>query len=723
MSVDPFAPLNGAVAAKPRKDVARMIVLPVPADAPPPPTSHPKLGKPTARWHYRDAAGAMLGFVSRFDADDGKQFRPLTLWRAEATGALTWRWESWPAPRPLYGLTALAERPTAPVIVAEGEKACDAAARLLPDHVSVASPNGSKSADHADWSPLRGRTVVLWPDADAAGLAYAAAVTKSLQAAGALSVAVISPPEGAAVGWDAADAEAEGWTADRVEDLVNNAKPSSVAGAKSDAEADGRKSKQQREQVMKAADCELWHDADENAYASIPMNGHLEHWPVKSAQFKRWLTGIAYRETGELIGGQKLEDFVRYFEWRAIQEGPEHRAFVRVGRAGNAIYLDLADDDWRAVEVTANGWQIIAVPPVKFIRSNGMRPLPEPEAGSGVETLRRFINVRTEDEFRLVVGFMVMALRDRGPYPILIVNGEQGTGKSVVCRMIRSIIDPNAAPIRAAPKDERDMILSAINSWALVFDNMSAVPHWFSDGLCRLASGTGFATRMLHTDRDESIFEAQRPIVLNGIPMLTDRADLADRAVTIHLSVIPPEDRLPEDELWHDFDEQRPYIIGALLDGVSAGLRNLATVRLPAHTRMADFQKWVSAAEPGLAGDGWEVGQFGEAYERNRSSVADSAFEADPVAVAVREFLAAEKCDRWEGTPTELLAALNNRAPDAVRRSRAWPATAQSLGNRIERAAPLLRSHGFIIERRHSEKRTITIVPPSLGGPSDLVPF
>jgi putative DNA primase/helicase len=140
-----------------------------------------------------------------------------------------------------------------------------------------------------------------------------------------------------------------------------------------------------------------------------------------------------------------------------------------------------------------------------------MRSLPEPEGGSSIEELRRFVNVRSDDDFTLVVAWLVMALRPRGPYPTPVANGEQGSGKSVFCRMLlRSLVDPSAAPIRAIAKDDRDLIVSAINSWVLAFDNLSTILGWLSDALCRLATGGGFATRMLHTDHEEMIFEGAR---------------------------------------------------------------------------------------------------------------------------------------------------------------------------------------------------------------------
>jgi len=292
---------------------------------------------------------------------------------------------------------------------------------------------------------------------------------------------------------------------------------------------------------------------------------------------------------------------------------------------------------------------------------------------------------------------------------VLVINGEHGAGKSFFSRMVRSLIDPNAAPIRAVPKDDRDLIVSADNSWALVFDNLSSVPAWFADALCRLATGSGFATRMLHTDREEIIFAASRPIVLNGIPSLTDRADLADRAVTIHLATIADDARAPEDELIAAFEAKRPAILGALLDAVSAALRNLHKVKIDL-PRMADFVKWITAAEPGL---GWEAGQFLAAYRENRRDVIESSFEADSVAVAIKDYVGADCPDGWTGTATQLLAVLTARVSEGVRKSKLWPLSAQGLGNRIDRVAPLLRNKGFVVERWHSGQRHIIIKPPA----------
>jgi putative DNA primase/helicase len=336
--------------------------------------------------------------------------------------------------------------------------------------------------------------------------------------------------------------------------------------------------------------------------------------------------------------------------------------------------------------------------------------MPEPEAGGMIEELLRFINV-PEDQYMLIVGWLVSTLRPKGPFPILVANGEQGSGKSMACRMLRALVDPSAAAIRSVPKDDHNLIVSASNSHILGFDNLSEVPAWLADALCRLSTGGGYATRMLHTDRDEMIFEGQRPIMLNGIPLLTNRADLADRSITIHLRAIPETSRRTEDEIWADFEAARPWLFGALLSAVSASLRNMATTKLQQSGRMADFEKLVTAAETGL---GWEPGKFQQAVRDNRQEISESAFEADSVAVAIAKLVRADFPDGLVKTATELLTLLNatDLVSDGVRRQRNWPATPQGLGNRIDRIAPLLKAQGFAIERKHSGVRSIIIVPP-----------
>lgn len=216
MNRDPFAPLPAADSSGAERD-SWAPILPAPHPLPEA-VRHRRHGTPAATWHYRDAAGALLFAVCRFDPPGArKEILPLSC------GAEGWRWKAPPEPRPLYGLDRLAARPAAPVLVVEGEKAADAAVGIFPDFVAVTWPGGAQAVGKADWTPLRGRLVAAWPDNDAPGHKAAAEVAKAASAAGAARAVVVPVPRDWPEGWDVADALPEGATADTLRDMLAQA--------------------------------------------------------------------------------------------------------------------------------------------------------------------------------------------------------------------------------------------------------------------------------------------------------------------------------------------------------------------------------------------------------------------------------------------------------------------------------------------------------------------
>ncbi len=343
-----------------------------------------------------------------------------------------------------------------------------------------------------------------------------------------------------------------------------------------------------------------------------------------------------------------------------------------------------------------------------------MQALPEPVMVEDSSALFSFVNVDSEDDYKLVVAWLIAALRPRGPYPILLIQGEQGSGKSILSRLLRSVTDPNTAPIRAAPKDEEDLIVAAKNGHVIAVDNVSKISAEMADAFCRVATGGGFSTRVKYTNDEEHVVWTCNPIMANGIPSMGDRPDLASRAIIVHLKTITEDKRRPEDEYWSDWRRVLPGVLGTLCDALARALVNLPNVRLGRPSRMADFEKLIEAASPALA---WAPGSFARAYATNRRNTEDAAFEADPLAIAIeRYFKEVLRGEKKTLTATELLTCLNAAqvgddllVPEGLRRSRSWPQTAQGLGNRIERITPILRARGTIIERKHSGERLLTI--------------
>jgi energy-coupling factor transporter ATP-binding protein EcfA2 len=331
-----------------------------------------------------------------------------------------------------------------------------------------------------------------------------------------------------------------------------------------------------------------------------------------------------------------------------------------------------------------------------------------------VNDLRGFVNLEQDRDWLLLVSWLVAALRPTGPYPVLVLQGEQGSGKSTVARILKCLLDPAAVNVRTPPREERDLMIAATNNWALAFDNLSGLRFWLSDALCRLATGGGFGTRELYSDADEILFDAQRPVIANGIEDIITRGDLMDRSIILHLPPIAKEERKPEADLWNDFKKASPRILGALLEAVCVALRELPGVNLPALPRMADFAEWVTAAEGTLP---WPKGAFLAAYSDNRAGAVESIFEADTVASAVREMM--EMRSEWAGTATELLEVLEGYVPEKMRKTKHWPNGPRQMANRLRRAASCLRQAGVEVvfgEREPaSRRRLIRIESFSLG--------
>jgi hypothetical protein len=447
--------------------------------------------------------------------------------------------------------------------------------------------------------------------------------------------------------------------------------------------------------VRLAADAELWHDPDGTGWASVSVAGHCEHHPIRAKGFKTWLRGRFYAAHTKAPGAQAVQDAIEVLDAKAVFDGPQHAVHVRVAEHEDAIYLDLADDAWRCVKITATGWTVTADPPVRFRRRNGMRPLPVPVQGGRLDELREFVNV-TDDDWPLVAGFLVACLRPSGPYPVLGFLGEQGRAKSTNSAAVRRLIDPNKADLRRAPRDERDLIIAATNGWIIAYENLSALPPWLSDALAALSTGSGFATRTLHENDEETIFAACRPIVLNGIPDFITRPDLLDRSLLVYPPEIKGETRREHKELWAAFEQACPRMLGALLDAVVCALRRLPDVRLDRLPRMADFARWAVAAQPAL---GLTTGAFIAAYEANRRGAVDLVLDVDPVAQAVRVHV--EQAGSWTGTAGALLAALTTPQRQG---DKTWPHSGQAMAAALKRCAPALRAVGVTVDYDKSKR-------------------
>jgi hypothetical protein len=348
------------------------------------------------------------------------------------------------------------------------------------------------------------------------------------------------------------------------------------SGGAGSADDDGDES--QVEILLRLADClELVHDADQVAYALVPYDGHTETYPLRSRWFRLWLVRSFYLAQREAPYPEALTIALNVLEARALFDGATEPVPVRVGGGPRGddpddlvVHVDLCNSRWQVVEVDRGGWRVVDTSPVRFRRARGMLALPMPERGGGLDRLRRFVNVSDADH-RLILAWVTQALLPEGPYPVLLVRGEQGSAKSTTSGVLRRLVDPHSTLLRSPPRDVRDLMIAATNSWVVGYDNLSGLPDWLSDALCRLATGGGFGTRTLYENNEETFFYAKRPVILNGIDEFVHRNDLLDRCLVLELPLIPGAKRREERAFWRQFEAALPGILGALFDAVAGG--------------------------------------------------------------------------------------------------------------------------------------------------------
>jgi hypothetical protein len=307
-----------------------------------------------------------------------------------------------------------------------------------------------------------------------------------------------------------------------------------------------------------------------------------------------------------------------------------------------------------------------------------------------------FLNL-SENSEQLALSWLAFALVPRGPFPILALSGPQGSSKSTVTKILRSLTDPSEAMLASTPKSERDLAIAASQSHVLALDNLSAISEGLSDSLCRVSTGGGYRCRELYENTREIILNFKLPCIVNGIVELPERPDLLDRSILIRLDPISEQNRRDEQTFWREFEGIRPAAFGALLTTIAAGLRGINAVKLPSLPRMSDYCRFSVAIEESL---GFERDSFLAAYRDNLRQAADLALEASPITHVLEEFL--KQTEVFSGSALLLLKRLNELVTplaEVAKKNPRWPRSAQALSSEVARVEPVLARLGIEVER------------------------
>ena len=727
----------------------------------------PKSTEPPPGVHYeiRDATGTLIAVHRREDKPDGSK----RMWWELPDGTKGLRRVPL-ADLPLYGIERL-DRLASRVIVTEGEKAADAL--TTAGILAVGTVTGASSCPGPTaLGELNGLWVILWPDADEVGGPHMQNVAPGLTGIAA-SVSLLgwsdAPEHGDAADYLFPDKSAHELhamalavrggaapfaptgprTLDDLHDAFLDAAviPEIVeptgGGTGADAgDAEGSHrgvhGPSQATQLINLclADkgIELFRDLDGLPYASVPVRDHVETYALeaRSRAFPAWLRRRFHEATGRSAGRNAVGEAVDQLEAEALFGDSVRPVYRRVAEGDGRWYLDLGDAGRQVVELTADSWRVIERAPATFLRSPTAAPLPVPERGGSIDELRPFLQTGDDESlFRLIVGWIIAALRPSGPYPVLAIRGEHGAAKTTTAIVAKAFVDPSSGELGAIPMLSRlprkpeDFPPAIAGRHVIAGGNVSFIPNWLSDDLATLAVGGAWPMRVLYTNLDELVVNACRPILLEGIPDVVAQPDLADRTIAVGLPVLLR--KRSEAEFWAAFRQARPRIMGALLDALVAARRTVDRVHLTVDVRMVDAARFVVAAQAQL---GWEPGAYEGDLAEMRVGSSELLLADSPLTAPLRVLVAGlPDGSPWYGSASDLLEALEGRSGERGTAGHRWPPDGTRLSKVLRRLTPDLRRDGIEVEfDKHIGDRHRLIVihrhesglPSGPSGPSGL---
>ena len=222
---------------------------------------------------------------------------------------------------------------------------------------------------------------------------------------------------------------------------------------------------------------ELFHSPDKVGYAVISINDRKEVLPLRTQDFKEYLVKLCYDKLKIVAKSQPLQDTISILNAQARYDAEEKHVHSRIAMEGSTIYIDLCNEEREVVQITPAGWDVLSNPPVHFLNPKAAKPLPRPQRGGSINELRKFINVRDDDQWILMVSWLLKAFIPRGEFPILTIGGEQGSAKSTTAEIMKILVDPTKAPLRSLPLNKQDLYISAVQSWVLAYDNFRVYPR------------------------------------------------------------------------------------------------------------------------------------------------------------------------------------------------------------------------------------------------------
>ncbi len=449
---------------------------------------------------------------------------------------------------------------------------------------------------------------------------------------------------------------------------------------------------------------EFFHDEQKNQFVRIKVEEHYEILRIKSREFSLYLNKLFYESQDKAIGGDSLKNVLNVLSARALFDGNMHKLHNRVAPQDYGMIYDLCNKNWQGIKISEDRVEVINQLPIAFRRYSHQLPQPLPVNGVDIREYLKFFNIKSSGSEILMLVWIVTCFVPSIPHTILYLHGIQGSAKSTMMRLLKSLIDNSSVGLLTLVSNKAELAQILSHHWLSAFDNVSEISNEASDTLCRVVSGYTFSKRELYSDEEDVIFSIKRPIAINGINMIFTRPDLLERSLLIELESIPPNKRRTEEEVLEQFEKEKAGFLGAIFDVLSKAIKIKKSINLSYNQRMADFVKWGCAIAEAI---GYESSEFLSAYESNLQLHHEEVINSSLPAQMIIKFFSGKT--EWLGTAEDLYNRLNTLVEqEGIRTNKYnWVSSPNALGRFLNRLKPALEHYEIYINKKHKNRERL----------------
>lgn len=433
--------------------------------------------------------------------------------------------------------------------------------------------------------------------------------------------------------------------------------------------------------------------------------------PVGSRALNNIIRDLALADDVDKVTKHTLADINENLQAYAERSGKVASVWSRIAPIDGGIEIDLGNEQHTRVKIADAQVEIVtAGSETLFYRPLVSRAMVTPADQGDYRLLKKYVNLDWTSFLLLVAWLTYTIAHPKVPtskYVILAVFGGQGSGKSLLTKLIKSLIDPSNVDAQVLPNNHKDIAVAAQQTHVLCYDNLRRLTETISDALCTAATGGSMSCRQLYSDSEQHVVQLHTALVLNGIHSFIDQPDLAQRCLPLYLKPLAPGNRRSEGEMAEALAADMPLIQRGLFDLIARTYTHLRGVEVTMPERMLDFCRWLAAMEKGVGvGAGTYQGAYSDALKQGqREALLDNV-----LAATVLEFGENLPDGEWAGTPSKLLEALSWVPSAPPQKSRDWPDNPITLSKRLQSLQAGLLTQGVRVEFSRGKERTITVI-------------